>query len=353
MKNYFSNCDNFSQHSHIESILKTQNSEVGEDFFRDIDVSIIITTYNRPKLLRDAIESAINQKGKIKYEILVIDNDYQDGKSESEVVVQGFKSKRLRYFQNKENLGMFGNWNRGILLARGKWVTILHDDDFLKNDYLDSIFELLKKNDKNKLFSCNVEINDQRVFGGGGKKSLFFKKIKNFILNKKRAFAKEVTIKDYFFRNRHMGTLGVLFSRENAIKMGGFDASEYPSADYFFFSKYVASFGALHLYKNLAVYRIFENESMKNNVMQLWVVQGYNFRLFLINFKFNNSWWRAKLAKFLAVNEAFYFKKDWNGTYNEFDLLNTIGLNGFWVSRYVNKIFRLFLKIRFLIRQDL
>ncbi|SFY35756.1 glycosyltransferase family 2 protein [Janthinobacterium sp. TB1-E2] len=352
MKNYFSNCDNFSQHAHIESVLKIQSAEIEKNISQKVDISIVITTYNRPQLLREAIESAISQSSKIKYEILIVDNNFQEGKTESELVVESFKSERLRYFQNKENLGMFGNWNRGILLARGKFVTILHDDDFLKSNYLESMFELLKKSNGNKLLSCNIDIDDQRFESDSGKKSRFLKSVKKLILNKKRVTVKEISIKDYFYRNRHMGTLGVLFSRENAIKIGGFDAAEYPSADYFFFSKYVMEFGALHFYKNLAVYRIFENESMKNNVMQLWVVQGYKFRIFLINSQLTNSSWKRSLAKFLAVNEAFYFKKDWNGTYDEFALLKSIGLEGVLLNKYVNKLFRIFLKVRFFIRQD-
>lgn len=348
MKNYFSWANNFAQHEHIESVLKLRDVIIDDVNKNKIDISIVITTYRRAELLKHAIQSALDQVANINYEILVVDNDYQVETSETEAVVRSFNSDRIKYFQNKDNLGMFGNWNRGILLASGRWVTILHDDDYLKEDYLSSMAEILES-DTRTLLSCNIDIDDQRESEFNLKKPNFYKKIKDFFKNLEKG-TKTFSAKDYFYRNRHMGTLGVLFSRENAIQIGGFDASDYPSADYFFFAKYVAAFGSIHLYKKLAVYRIFKNESMKDNVMQMWVIQCYDFRRFLIEQYFKNSRYKVIFSKLLAVNEAFNYKKDWGGSYDEIELLKKIGVGGFFISKSINYIFRAYLKLLQLVK---
>ena len=68
-------------------------------------------------------------------------------------------TKLLRY-KNEKNLGIYGNWNRCLQLARGKWYTMLHDDDLLSNNFLKEMMGVLNKNPKisclNRITSYNV-----------------------------------------------------------------------------------------------------------------------------------------------------------------------------------------------------
>ena len=88
-------------------------------------VSICIPAYARPLELRVAVSSALAQtSGDI--EVIVTDDSgrHQD-------LVSEFSDSRLRYFVNAENLGMAGNWQRCLTLARGRFVGLLMDDDRL------------------------------------------------------------------------------------------------------------------------------------------------------------------------------------------------------------------------------
>ena len=49
------------------------------------------------------------------------------------------------YYKNEKILGMLGNWNRGIELARAPFVTYCHDDDMLLPSALSRLMELQKK----------------------------------------------------------------------------------------------------------------------------------------------------------------------------------------------------------------
>ena len=137
-KDIYAYKDNFEKDVKVSSKLIYSNQS--DDFVPLI--SIIIPTYKRTELLKEAIISAINQQEcNVSYEILIVDND----NNQNEAIINYISSIEtpLRYFQNDENLGMGGNWNRGIMLAKGKYIAFLHDDDLLMDNYLSYIKKYL------------------------------------------------------------------------------------------------------------------------------------------------------------------------------------------------------------------
>ena len=98
--------------------------------------TIAIPTYKRTNLLKEAIESALDQSYTGAYDIIVVDNN-PDRDDETELMMKGYSDNfRIGYYKNSVNLGMTGNWNRLYELARGKYVVMLHDDDLLYDYYL-------------------------------------------------------------------------------------------------------------------------------------------------------------------------------------------------------------------------
>jgi glycosyltransferase involved in cell wall biosynthesis len=102
-------------------------------------VSTCIPTYNRAEMVGDAIRSALAQTYPA-LEVLVVDNASTDRTAE---VVGSFHDPRLRYERNDRNLGLFGNFNRCIELARGSLVHILHSDDTIPPGFTEACVNLL------------------------------------------------------------------------------------------------------------------------------------------------------------------------------------------------------------------
>lgn len=96
-------------------------------------VTIAIPTQNRAALLAEAIDSALAQTFH-DFEVLVSDDASTDGTGE---LVAGYDDPRVRYVRHEAKLGMTGNWNYGWEHARGRYVTILHDDDYLAPTFLE------------------------------------------------------------------------------------------------------------------------------------------------------------------------------------------------------------------------
>lgn len=90
---------------------------------REISLSIIIPTYNRPQLLPRAVKSALAQTI-ADFEVLVVDDCSREPVSLPQ-------DPRLRIIRLPENKGGSAARNIGLREARGRWINFLDDDDEL------------------------------------------------------------------------------------------------------------------------------------------------------------------------------------------------------------------------------
>ena len=90
-------------------------------------VSICIPVYNGASYIATAVKSAIDQTY-TDTEIVISDNCSTDQTLE---VISSFKDPRIRIHRNGHNLGMLGNFNGVVRLARGKYIKLLCADDLL------------------------------------------------------------------------------------------------------------------------------------------------------------------------------------------------------------------------------
>lgn len=89
----------------------------------DVLLSIVVPTYNRIAMLRQAVASALAQDGE-GFEVVVVDDASEDGTWEYLCGLSG-----VRISRNRTRLGLAANWNHAISLSRGHYVLILQDDD--------------------------------------------------------------------------------------------------------------------------------------------------------------------------------------------------------------------------------
>lgn len=93
-----------------------------------IRVSILIPTFNRAYIIREALQSVFAQTFQ-DFEVLVIDDGSKDNTAE---IVQEFRDPRLRYIRHEVNKGYSGACNTGFKEARGECVSMLDSDDLWK-----------------------------------------------------------------------------------------------------------------------------------------------------------------------------------------------------------------------------
>lgn len=92
-------------------------------------ITIIIPTYQRPHLLKKAIQSALNQTWK-DLQVLVCDNASKD-KTEQIVLELAKTDSRLHYVCHPKNIGMLANYAFGLRSVQTDFFSFLSDDDLL------------------------------------------------------------------------------------------------------------------------------------------------------------------------------------------------------------------------------
>ncbi len=95
-------------------------------------VSVAMPVYNGAPFVGAAIDSVLAQSFR-DFEVVVVDDRSTD---DSAKVISRFVDPRVRAFHSDTNLGMTGNWNRSVALTRGRYVTMLHQDDRMMPDNL-------------------------------------------------------------------------------------------------------------------------------------------------------------------------------------------------------------------------
>lgn len=89
--------------------------------------TICIPAYNQEAFIGECIRSALEQSHP-NLDILVVDDCSTDRTLE---IARSFRDRRLTVLCNDSNLGLAGNWNRVVHLARGDYVKLLCGDDVL------------------------------------------------------------------------------------------------------------------------------------------------------------------------------------------------------------------------------
>lgn len=122
-----------------------------------ISISVIITTFNRPVLLKAAIESVLAQTCP-DFELIVL-NDCSEPETAS--VIAAFADPRIIHLRNSVNLGSAKSLNAGLCAAKGEYVAILDDDDlWLSPHKLQDQLAFMQANPACVLLGTNIIVTD-------------------------------------------------------------------------------------------------------------------------------------------------------------------------------------------------
>ena len=122
-------------------------------------ISVLTPIYNTHESdLRAMIDSILNQTY-TDFEFLIL-NDSPDNKKLKEIV-KSYKDKRIKYYENKENLGITKSRNKLIDLARGEYLAVADHDDISMPNRFELELNFLEKNPHIGAVGGNViEIKD-------------------------------------------------------------------------------------------------------------------------------------------------------------------------------------------------
>lgn len=131
----------------------------------NVKISIIVPVYNTEKYLKRCIESIINQTYK-NLEVILVD----DGSSDKSPLIcdeYAKKDKRIKVI-HKENGGASSSRNIGMDVATGKYITFVDSDDFIKEDFVEYLYNLCIENNC-EIVQCSFEVGSNEKFSDTSK----------------------------------------------------------------------------------------------------------------------------------------------------------------------------------------
>ncbi len=127
-----------------------------------MDISIIIVSYNTERLLKECIESIIKNTKGIKYEIIVVDNNSNDGS------VSVAKKLKVKVIKNRQNMGFTKGNNQGIEVAKGEYILLLNSDTLISDNTLGEVVNYMKVHPEVGIATCALKNSDGSLQGTGG-----------------------------------------------------------------------------------------------------------------------------------------------------------------------------------------
>jgi N-acetylglucosaminyl-diphospho-decaprenol L-rhamnosyltransferase len=110
----------------------------------DVDVTIIIVSYNTREMTIACINSILEQTSSIRYEIIVVDNNSND--ESAEVIRTNFP--HIELIPSRENLGFGRANNLAAMHARGRRLLLLNPDTVILDHAIDKLYEFAVSNPK-------------------------------------------------------------------------------------------------------------------------------------------------------------------------------------------------------------
>ena len=116
-------------------------------------VSVIIPNYNHAVYLQQRIDSILNQTY-TDFEVIILDDCSTD--NSRQIIEQYSNNRKISHiFFNETNSGnVFKQWDKGIQLAKGKYIWIAESDDWCELNLLETLVEGLEKNEDCVLAYC-------------------------------------------------------------------------------------------------------------------------------------------------------------------------------------------------------
>lgn len=228
-------------------------------------VSVIVLSYNYGNFVASAIESVFAQTLKDN-EVIVIDNGSTDNTRET---AESY-GDRIRFYRFEKNVGRSRSRNKGLELARGKYIQFLDADDVLLPDKLKKGVEIFEKNKELMVvYSNSLFIDEQR------------KPMKEATdWYQKRNFQSGDSVLKKFAQENFLLTHDGLIRREAILQIGGFDESEDMLEDWDLWFRLAMNFpdGFYHLNETLANYLFHGKSVTKDQVYHYKIRKNFVYK---------------------------------------------------------------------------
>lgn len=178
-------------------------------------VSVVVPTYNYAHFLDETIQSVLAQTY-TDFELIIVDNCSTD--NSAEVIQKYLSDSRVSLVVNERNLGLVGNWNKCLEVARGEYIKFLCADDKFFPQILEKFVPVLDQHPDVAIVTSYSEQFGTRSFC---KISPFKGKVSRFVVRQDLLGP----------NNRLRNPTCIMFRKKDADKLGLFNPKMWKLTD--------------------------------------------------------------------------------------------------------------------------
>ena len=208
-------------------------------------ISVLMAVYNGGRYLRAAIESILCQSWQ-DFEFIIINDGSTD---DTAAILAGYEDKRIVTVANPTNIGLTKSLNKGLHLARGKYIARQDADDVSLPHRLSLQKKLLDQHPETVLVSGEMDFIDEN----------------DHVFHRPRLAAEPLLVKWFLlFYNRIGGHSQVMFRKSPVLALGGYDESYRYSQDYALWLKLAERWNLEILHEVVIQYRCAHPRSISH-----------------------------------------------------------------------------------------
>lgn len=126
-------------------------------------VSIVLPAYNCEKYIHATIDSLLNQTYQ-NFELLIINDGSTDGTTK---IIDTYTDSRIQLINNSKNEGLIFSLNKGLALAKGKYIARIDADDICLSTRIEKQVQWLEKNTNTVILATQIQlINEEGLVVG-------------------------------------------------------------------------------------------------------------------------------------------------------------------------------------------
>jgi glycosyltransferase involved in cell wall biosynthesis len=238
----------------------------------ELDVSVIVPTFRRPELLKEAILSALAQEG-VTLEVVVID-DSPEGSAQR--VIEELADSRVTYLRNDPPSGGRPALvrNAGLSKARGRFIHFLDDDDRVAEGfYAAAVKAFDAQPDRGVVFGrispfgadAHAMEHEYKFFANAGRRARLAA----------RAGGRLWMVANLLFADTVLVNSACMVRRECANALEGYDPQMPLNEDVEFYCRAIRRFGFVFLDRIVLHYRILPSSLMHGRSTNDGIVETY------------------------------------------------------------------------------
>ncbi len=221
-----------------------------------------MSVYNGAKYLREAIDSVLTQS-MADFEFLIVNDGSMDNSLE---IIKSYNDARIILLDNEKNLGLIASLNKGLAVARGKYLARFDADDICCSNRLEEQYNFLENNPDIAVCGSWAEIIDEN---GKAVDHYNYPPLEN------------KAIKKYLFWHNPFIHPTVMVRREILAAAGGYNKKFKHIEDYELWTRVLAKFQGANIPQTLIKYRRHSGGiTKKNNLVMRW--RGIMVRLLVL-----------------------------------------------------------------------